>query len=608
MLKALKTRAATTHAVYYAKLLEAADEFAAAKMPRTFGASDDYRGYGDALPVLALTHLLTGSDKYLGVVRQVISRLDALEHWGDDADLVAGHFLAGSAIAYDWLYDAFSASERKALAGKIARHAEIIHAYSSAERVWWHDYFLHNWCHVITGSLAYAGAALFGEHPAAADWISQADRVFTKVEEALPDDGSYQEGLAYMTYAWECILRYFDLAKSLFGRDHFGAKWLREAPYGILYFTTPQPKSHDNCMLFGDGPRHFEWHGPVHLLFRTAAEYRDAVVQGFARKLAEAGIGLTRTGTWLNMLWYDPSVPSKGREHLPTFKHFDNLSLVSARSSWDADAVMVGFKCTNNAGRKTMREYPGRDLGSGHAHPDAASFQIYAFGEWLAVDTGYTHFKESADHNTMLVNDTQQLGGERTWFDMMECLSAGATCDVTRVETNDRFDYARADATKIYRPEARLKKFVRHIVFLKPADVLVVDELAGAVKSKFEWRLHADDEIVGMGGEFHVRKNGARLRVAFLAPDGLKCRIRRNKIKDPAPSGLKETVLLSAAPERRVKETVFVTFMSAYRGDAPFTQVTMGGVSEGRVYLDVRREGRTEPVMLDLAEGKVTVG
>ena len=166
-----------------------------------------------------------------------------------------------------------------------------------------------------------------------------------------------------------------------------------------------------------------------------------------------------------------------------------------------------------------MREYPGRDLGSGHAHPDAASFQIYAFGEWLAVDTGYSHYKESRDHNTLVINDTQQIGGERTWFDMMECFfSSTGPCEISRAESTRGFDYARGEASGIYRWQAHLVRFVRHVVFVKPADILIVDELMCDRESKFEWRLHADEEISGKGTEYVVRKNEARLRVAFLAP------------------------------------------------------------------------------------------
>ena len=93
----------------------------------TFSATaTNSRGQGDILPVLAMAYLLTGDRKYLDSMRRVLSALVSFETWGDDLDLVTGHFMAGAAIAYDWLYNDLPADERKAIAEKMAKHAEIL--------------------------------------------------------------------------------------------------------------------------------------------------------------------------------------------------------------------------------------------------------------------------------------------------------------------------------------------------------------------------------------------------------------------------------------------------------------------------------------------------
>ena len=178
----LRKSAHGTHAFFYAKLIEAADEFIARGKPDIKPTGDDNRGYGDILPVISMAYLLTGHEKYLETARSVTRQLVAFEHWGDDLDLVTGHFLGGVAIVYDWLYEELTPRERKLTRAKIARQAAILDEYSRQQRIWWHHYFLHNWAHVITGSLAYAAAALWGEDKRAASWIEQADAFFTDVE------------------------------------------------------------------------------------------------------------------------------------------------------------------------------------------------------------------------------------------------------------------------------------------------------------------------------------------------------------------------------------------------------------------------------------------
>jgi len=291
---------------------------------------------------------------------------------------------------------------------------------------------------------------------------------------------------------------------------------------------------------------------------------------------------------------------------LPTARLFQNLDVFSARSGWDRDAVMVGFKCTTNAGRKTVRDYPGRDLGSGHAHPDAASFQVYAFGQWLAVDTGYTHYKQSKDHNTVVVNGIQQLGGERIWYDMMECFSNGASAEITHCVTTPEYDYARGDASTIYRPQARLAKFVRHLIFLKPADVIVVDELEGQVKSSFEWRLHADDEIAGDGGCYTVRKGDARLANSFLAPEALKVKVARTRKPHASSAGMTEAVVLSATTPR-ARQTTIVAFMNAHRGDAPSSRASLAGIEDGVIKVRVESSSGARTLSLDTKNAAVTL-
>ncbi|MHC4713454.1 MAG: DUF4962 domain-containing protein [Planctomycetota bacterium] len=604
-LETLKERARSTHARYYSILLETADGFARRRPPARIGTSDNDRIWGDMPPVLAMAFLLSGEKRYLSAARRVVERILEMERWGDGLNLVTGHYMSGVAIAYDWLHPHLPAALLGRIEAALAAHAERIIEYAVSERIWWHDMFLQNWSHVIIGGLAYAGAALYGKIEGAQEWIDFADDYFTGVKRALPDDGSYQEGQAYLTYALEMLVRYWDLAKGLFGRDHFDCKWMKEVPYQFIYFGTPDPRPRDNCMVFGDGPRHFEWHGPVHLLHRLADEYGDAVTQGFAARLARAGIGLTRGGAWGNMLWFNPDLGEKGVEHLPALRFFEDMDTVTMRSGWDADAVMVGFKCTNNMLRKSARLYPGRDLGSGHAQPDAGAFQVYAFGQWLAPAPGYTHYKRSADHNTFLINGVEQLGGDRTWFDVME--TQGGPCEITKVVSKDAFDYARADASGIYRPRARLERFIRHLIFIKPCDVLIVDELAAAVNSRFQWRLHADDEILSIGDQFHVRKNEARMRVLFLAPEDLAAKITSHRVEGATHSTARRTVLLSAQPRRKTREALFATLLSVYRGEAPARVVESFAVENGVVRVKLAGEDGSRELSLDLAKEAVRV-
>ncbi len=592
-----------THAGFYATLIQNADACAAVELPETIGHGDNDRGYGDQLVELAMAALLTGEAKYLDQVRRFLQPMLRAQSWHDGIGLVTGHTMAGVACCYDWLHDTFTPAERARMRDKMIHVARQTYTMASEQRVWWHDMFLQNWCHVPTSALSYAAAALSGEVEEAAQWMRQADFTFTKTKDALSADGNCEEGQAYMVYAWEYILRYFDIARGTFGIDHWDCDYLRNAPYAMIYTVTPVMRSQDHFMTFGDGRRRI-WTGPVHLLLRSADEYKDGFAQDFAMHLVENQIGANEG--WMNMLWYNPSIERKSFKALPTLRWFDKLHTVFARSSWDADATMLGFKCTPNHTEHTKKAFPGRDLGTGHAHPDAASFQVYAFGEWMAIDSGYSVWKLTAEHNTVLVNGQGQLGGDSMWFDGRKTLTA-EPCAITHVESNGRFDYMRADASGIYLPQAGLERFIRHVVFLKPHDMLIIDELGATEPSSFEWLFHVEDEMLQEGNRFYYAKNEARGRIVWLAPAQFTSKVTRQKFAFVPPIELKEGTMLSISPATKSKTATFVALASFYKGASPDIEPELISSDGKTVVVRLKRADGSETLSVDLVAGAARI-
>lgn len=600
----LKTRAATTHRVFYEKLIRLSDAFEPDKLPKVMGLGDDDRNYGDQLSMLSFAYLLSENPKYLAYCRALLKPMLETETWQDGIGLVTGHQMAGVCNMYDWLYDALEPAERERIREKIRSQAALTYKASREQRAWWHDMFFQNWCHVPTATLVYAAAALAGEVPEADDWIAQGDFVFTLVKEALSDDGNCEEGQGYMGYAWNYILRVFDIERSVFGRDHFAdSKWCRNAPYAMLYARTPKMTPRDNLMAFGDARRRL-WDGPVFQLFKSALEYKDEVIQDFACRHAETNVGLGGPDVWLNLVWYDPAVGRSDYRKLPTSRFFPGLSTVYARSGWDEDAMLLGFKCTSNHTKHVKKAFPGRDLGVSHAHPDAASFQVYAFGEWLATDPGYSVFKVTQEHNTIMVNGVGQLGGEWQWFEGKETVSA-EPCEITKFETTGDYDYIRADASGIYKPAAGLTRFIRHLVYLKPHDLLVVDELEAKAESDFEWYVHADGDIVAEGNRFFFSKNAANARVLWLAPADFTAETMRQKLAFVPTDPLEDVGCVRVKPAVKARTALFVAFLNFYKGGTPETEPSLVSTDNGVVTVELEGAGGKRVLALDMVNATV---
>ncbi len=229
-------------------------------------------------------------------------------------------------------------------------------------------------------------------------------------------------------------------------------------------------------MTFGDAPRR-GWTSTAQHLFTLARLHRDGAAQWMARET----VGLRPTGLgsrgWMMLLAYDPTVPSADPATFPTFAQFPEIEQVMMRSSWtDPDATLVGFKSGPFMGRTLSRDAVF-DFGTGHQDADSGSFQLFSHGEFLAIDPLYTGQERTEDHSTMLFKHHGQLG-EQNAFGSMEALRFGHYPEIVHAETTSRYDYVVGDVTRAYHPALGLRRFTRHLLFVKPDVLVVADEVA----------------------------------------------------------------------------------------------------------------------------------
>ena len=478
-----------------------------ARAPRSGRIS---RGHGNMLARLAVTARLSGDAELAAVAKQYLLDVSRRGRVGEHDDLSRGHLMWGGAIAYDWLYDDLSEAERAAVRGMLAREAAIHYEQSTTGRGYWRNQWLQNHGHVNMCGLAFTAAALQGEDPRASKWLKLADEFFAEMFRWSNPDGTSVEGLSYGAYALEFCLRYAELAKQMRGVDYSRCPWLAQMPRYILHSTLPVMSKREWAMDFGDSPRAANSHLPTHSLARIAATLRDPVAQGAGKMLRDLH-GHPGRDAWQTVMWYDPTVAAAGRSAQPTFHHFTDTGQVMMRTDWSPQAMLVGLRCGPWLGHKAH----GRakwDLGAAHEHPDINSFQLFARGAWLLIDPGYTYRKRTGNHSTLLIDGAGQLGGDVHWFAAEDASHYEHFARIVRAESRPEYDYVMGDATRAYHPGLGLKRFVRHWLFLKATQTLVVvDDLAAARSGYYKVWTREDVQFAGMRVESARRE--------FLVPE-----------------------------------------------------------------------------------------
>ncbi|UCH61977.1 MAG: heparinase II/III family protein [Fidelibacterota bacterium] len=509
-LAALKISTTTTHEHLWKLAVQGAEEFSRGPIPEMADAHNRYRYIGDTMPVLGLAYLMTGEADYLESARAWLSALLSVPEWKGSSNLGRSSWVLGCALLYDWLYDALDEELRTRIRERL--HSEALMIIDQPHD--WRD--LSNHFLIETAALGMVGLTFSGEVDEAEAFLTKADNWAKDIIEHAPQDGSWGEGVQYWLYGLSHFLKFLEAAKTTGYKNYYlEYDWLRKTGYFPIYFSLPgAPKE---VMTLSDCRS--DRYKPPFILFLLASVYENGHYQYYGNQLL---LSEPHQYNWMDFIVYDPEITPESPENLPTLKHFSDNDFVSLRTSWQEDATAIGFRCGPAPGHRNQAD-PLRveegGFGPGHGHPDINSFCLFAHGEWLAVDPGYTHHKLTANHNTLLVNGHGQAGAGGEWMDYMEFEAREPAPAILRVESNRSYDYILGDAGNIYVDEAKLKTFRRHLLFLKPDIVVITDDLEGKTESLFEWLLNAREAITQVGeNQYEIVRNEARLWVHPILP------------------------------------------------------------------------------------------
>jgi len=527
----LREAVKTTHAAQWQKLQALADRHVKSGPP-AYIERDKYSGdeqlwqreVGNAMPTLALAWLITQDKQYLDGARAWALASCGYATWGlgrtDGMDLATGHQLFGLGIAYDWCYADFGDEARRTIRDTLQKRAGRMYEAAASGEAWWQRSYLQNHLWVNITGMAAAGFAVYDELPEAQRWIGLPLDKFQRTMEVLGPDGASHEGVGYWQYGVEYMLKFMDLARDLLEVNLFETKWFQQTASYALYLQLPRAAwtARNNIVDIADCPRG-NWYGPEYLLWKLAHEYDFPVAQWQANE--EFAANITAGGApWLNLLWYDPTIPAiPPTAGLPTWRHFDDLGIVSARSDWSGNEALLVFKCGPFLGHEALKKLT-YDAGGGHVHPDANHFVLFGDGEWLIRDDGYAD-KWTGQHNTLLV-DGQGQTGEGKWFNGGLTMRQKDQAVVFKVHSSPDLEWIAGRAEAAYPAKLGLKRFRRHLIFLKPDVLIVVDDIQCDASRALELRFHPEQQAEQDGNAFLCRGKSATLRIQPLTTDGVQ--------------------------------------------------------------------------------------
>ena len=395
----------------------------------------------------------------------------------------------------------------------------------------------HTWINA-TGLLA-AGLALFDEEPAAADWIALPLQITAQSNRMLSPDGASQEGFGYWQYGVDYLLKLMALAKPT-GQEYRSPWWDHTADYCLSMMLPRHAWELRDCQNDNSDAPRYTWYGPDAILRALAARNHDGVAQWQAEQVDAAGVD-TPIASWENLLWYDPAVKAVAPAGVkPTFRLFDNMGEVSARSDWSGDESWLFFKAGNPLGRFAPDQFPAFvDLWDvGHVHRDSNHFALFGNGEWLIRNSVYGS-REAKLHNTLVVADQGQIGDGKTRLAPFQPGQDYAR--IVEAQSTPELDRITGEAAGAYPPGLGVKKFVRHVLFLKPDVLIVADDIALGGAKKLDLFFHPEQiPTVQPDGSYRAEGKRAALRLEELTPEGTTASVATQALP-PSHSHIEKT-------------------------------------------------------------------
>lgn len=503
----------------------------------------------NAMEAMAFGYLATGNREYAEEAKRIMLYLTTWDPNGYSRyryeDEIAMPIAHSTIRAYDWIYDTLTPEERAKVVEMMKVRLAELHLITTTGPYVVTPYGSH-----LQRALMFLGEgciSFMGEIPECEEWL---DYVLTAYFCLYPPwggaDGSYVEGPWYWGSYIGWALQFIDVLQNATGADLYGKPFFRNTGWYVLYVVPP----HSQMQPFGDGA----WFKPVSTLksnmYRLSSVYDNPYFRWYADSHSS-----NLPNSHIMYLWQDDSITAKPPADLPQSRVFYDAGLVGMHSDLSSkdDISLI------------MRSSPGGAWS--HAFADQNSFYLQAFGEALAIPSGYRPFSGDPHHatwtrqtkssNSILVNGEGQISRSRA--------SQGRIAEAV---FSDKLDYACGDATVAY--GGKLDKFLRHVLFMRPGYFILVDELTAPEASTFDWLLHAWEEmdVDSEARRVTTKRGDARLLTQFVSPVNLEFS-QTDQFSAPTTNNpsLADQWHLTASTTAPSRERHFVTVLCPYKAE-----------------------------------------
>lgn len=471
------------------------------------------------ITALGMLYLLEEDQAYADRAWAVVQAAGQFPDWNPQHFLDVGTMTQAFALAFDWMYDAWTPQQRSFIREAIVQKglAPALAVYRGEAAGTWPT-VRNNWNTVINSSVAMGALAIGDESAALEEMAGEIlENGLQSIQAILPTfapDGGGDEGVSYWSYNVKHFVLYSASLLSAVGTDYglSDAEGVSKTAYFPLYMSGPQ-----GAFNYSDSTASLVT-SPVFFWF--AKRFNDPNLGWYQRAQLETG-----AATALDLLWYDPAFIRPAEEvNLQLDQIFRRSETGSMRSAWnDPYAAFAGFKGGNNT--------------FNHSNLDLGTFVLDALGVRWAKDLGADDYNlpNYFNHALRTVYYRIRPEGQNTLvFNPGEAPGQAPKGKAQLVRSGFAQDQAFmiTDMSEAYAEEALEAK--RGIALLEHRrQFLLQDEVVLKEPGEFFWFMHtsAQIEIADQGRTAVLHEGNKRLLARIISGE----EDVRFEVRDAAP-------------------------------------------------------------------------
>ncbi|GIP37236.1 oligo alginate lyase [Paenibacillus sp. J31TS4] len=411
----------------------------------------------------------------------------------DYNDEAAFRIAAALAWGYDWLHAELSQEERdRVRASLLRRTRQVAHHVIERSRIHQVPYDSHA-VRSLSSVLTPCCIALLEEVPEARRWLDYTvDSFWTLYSPWGGGDGGWAEGPMYWTTGMAFVTEAMNLLKSWSGLDLYKRPFFRRTGDFPLYCYPPDTLR----ASFGDQSNLGEG-----VSLKTGFNIRQfagvtgsGLYQWYYERTAESD--RDADSKFYNYGWWDfrfddmmyrhdyPSVQAVSPEEIEPVKWFRDVGWVAMHHRMDDPAEHIFLLAKSS---------PYGSLS--HSHGDQNAFLLHAYGEPLAIESGYYIAFGSTMHRRWRRQTRSKnailIDGKGQYAETDKVRNIAASGKVVEAGIHGAVRFAKMDATAAYREEVPyLDRYVREIYMVADSSILIVDQVDLTQAGSVQWLLH----------------------------------------------------------------------------------------------------------------------